>query len=136
MADCDAWLCIQFRDALAGYTTTTESPFVGTGPRSPESLRYFVRFTLANELGEMLGRCKSLFLRPGVVLLCLYELIRRGHEAFAGKGEAEELRQQMKAKVEKWYPETEADVPLEERQGHMPPGQAGLEVRLVLEHVV
>ena len=141
----------QWRTAMRGYVSSFVMPWqdilrqlkaplseqdMEQIPRSPESLRYLVRFTLANELGEMLGRCKSLFLRPGVVLLCLYELIRRGHEAFAGKGEAEELRQQMKAKVERWYPETEADVPLEERQGHIPPGQAGLEVRLVLEHVV
>lgn len=51
-------------------------------PRSPDCLQYLVRFTLANELGPLLGQCRALMVRPGVVLLLLFELIHMGHEMF------------------------------------------------------
>ncbi|CAK9024343.1 ATP-dependent DNA helicase [Durusdinium trenchii] len=86
-------------------------------PRSPECLRYLVRFTLANELGPLVGQCEALLVRPGVVLLLLFELIHRGHEAFRGRGPAEALRQQMQSALDRHYPETEAHLPLEERRG-------------------
>ena len=91
-------------------------------PRSPECLRYLVRFTLANELGPLVGQCEALLVRPGVVLLLLYELIHRGHEAFRGRGPAEALRQRMQSALYRHYPETEARLPLEERRGSVPAG--------------
>lgn len=111
-----------WQDILQQLTSPLSDKDMAEIPRSPECLRFLVRFTLANELGPMLGQCRALFLRPGVVLLCLFELIKMGHEAFAGQGDAAEIRRRMESNVERWYPETEAHIPLEERQGHIPAG--------------
>ena len=54
-------------------------------------------------------------------MLLLDYLIEQRHEVFVGKGSAEELRQRMRAAVAREYPEQEADIPEEERQGTMPP---------------
>ena len=92
-------------------------------PRSPECLRFLVRLTLANALGPLIGQCEALLVRPGVVLLLLYELIRTGHEAFRGRGPPEKLRQEVEEVMQQYYPEEEGHLPLEERRGRLPEGR-------------
>ena len=53
------------------------------------------------------------------MLLLLHWLIDRNHPVFKGKGTAVELKARMQAAVERAYPETEADVPREKREGHI-----------------
>ena len=54
------------------------------------------------------------------MLLLLHWLIDRNHPVFKGKGTCAELKARMQAAVEREYPETEADVPREKREGHIP----------------
>ena len=65
-------------------------------------------------------KLKDLKVRPFVVLLLLHWLIDRNHPVFKGKGTSADLKARMKAAVEREYPETEADVPHEKREGHIP----------------
>jgi len=127
----------RYRTAMRGYVNSFVMPWedilhqlgdtvseaeMRSLPRSPACLGYLIRFTLTNELGPLLGHCRSLMVRPGVVLLLIFELIRMGHETFRGQGEAHDLRQAIEAAMAEYYPETEANVPLEQRQGHIPHG--------------
>ena len=63
---------------------------------------------------------RQVYVRPFVLLLLLYQLIDQGHEVFLGKVSAAALKEKMRAAVEKEYPETEAHVPEERRQGSIP----------------
>ena len=47
--------------------------------------------------------------RPFVLVRLLDFLIDRNHEVFRGKGSAEELRQTMRAAVEREYPVSDED---------------------------
>ena len=70
---------------------------------------------------DLKKQLKQVHVRPFVLVLLLDYLIEQRHEVFVGKGSAEELRQRMRAAVAREYPEQEADIPEEERQGTMPP---------------
>jgi hypothetical protein len=69
---------------------------------------------------------KQVHVRPFVLIALLDFLIDRNHEAFRGKGSAEELRVRMRTAVAREYPETEANVPDNAKTGHIP--QSVLEV--------
>ena len=63
---------------------------------------------------------KQLHVRPYVLLLLLDYFIKQNHEVFRGKESPVELKQKLRVAVSREYPETEENVLLEEREGHIP----------------
>ena len=63
---------------------------------------------------------KQVHVRPFVVLMLLDFLIDRKHEVFSAKGSESLLKAQMREAMAREYPETEAHLPEEKRQGSMP----------------
>lgn len=63
---------------------------------------------------------KQLRICPHVVLQLIYHLVEQDHEVFRGEGASIELKAQMRAAVEREYPETDGHLPEEQRQGHVP----------------
>lgn len=90
-------------------------------PRPQECLKYMWRAHVKVAGVDLKKQLKQVHVRPFVLVLLLDYLIEQRHEVFVGKGSAEELRQRMRAAVAREYPEQEADIPEEERQGTMPP---------------
>ena len=89
-------------------------------PRSAECIKYMLRVHLKVGKVDFSRKLKQLHVRPFIVLQLLYYLIDQNHEVFRGKGTAIELKAQMRAAVEREYPETEAGKPESQRQGHIP----------------
>ena len=90
-------------------------------PRPQECLKYMWRAHVKVAGVDLKKQLKQVHVRPFVLVLLLDYLIEQRHEVFVGKGSAEELRQRMRAAVAREYPEQEADIPEEKRQGAMPP---------------
>ena len=89
-------------------------------PRTQESLQYFLRVHLRVQGVDMKKHLKLLHVRPHVLLHLLYALIQSKHEVFNGKGSAEKLKRRMQIAINREYPETEAHLPLEKRNSHLP----------------
>jgi len=95
-------------------------------PRPEECLKYLLRVHLNVNGLDFKKHLKQVHVRPFVLIALLDFLIDRNHEAFRGKGSAEELRVRMRTAVAREYPETELNVPDSEKTGHIP--QSILEV--------
>ena len=89
-------------------------------PRSSECLKYMLRVQLKVGNVDFTKKLKQLYIRPWMVLRLLYYLIEQNHQVFRGKGRAIELKERMRAAVEREYPETEGHLPEEQREGHIP----------------
>ena len=89
-------------------------------PRPAECLKYILKVHLNVAGLDLKKTLKQLYVRPYVLVQLLYVLIDNGHEVFRGKGCAEALKEQMRAAVEREYPETEGHLPEGERQGAPP----------------
>ena len=89
-------------------------------PRSAECIKYMLRVHLKVGKVDFSRKLKQLHVRPFIVLQLLHYLIDQNHEVFRGKGTAIELKAQMRAAVEREYPETEAGKSESQRQGHIP----------------
>ena len=89
-------------------------------PRAQECLKYFLRVHLTVNGLDYKRHLKQLHVRPHVLLALLYFLIDRNHEAFRGKGSAQELYEKMREAVEREYPDHEQNKPEEDREGHIP----------------
>ena len=125
----------QFRTLVRGYPVSFQMPWedilqdlmkncadkdLEEIPRPQECLKYILRLHLHIDQLDMNKYLKQVHVRPFVLLLLLYALIDSGHEVFRGKGSVDTLKSRMRAAVEKEYPETEADVPQEQRKGAIP----------------
>ena len=89
-------------------------------PRSSECLKYMLRVQLKVGNVDFTKKLKQLYIRPWMVLRLLYYLIEQNHQVFRGKGRAIELKERMRAAVEREYPEHQGHLPEEEREGHIP----------------
>ena len=89
-------------------------------PRAQECLKYFLRVHLTVNGLDYRRHLKQLHVRPHVLLARLYFLIDRNHEAFRGKGSAQELYDKMREAVEREYPDHEQHKPEEDRERHIP----------------
>ena len=96
---------------------------LGKIPRKPECLKYMLRVHLRVDRQSMDKVLKQLTLRPYIILLLLNHLIDHNHEAFRGRGTAQQLRAQMRAAVERDYAVAAAEhgKPTEEQEYVMPP---------------
>ena len=56
-----------------------------------------------------------------MLIMLMDALIEQEHEVFRGKGTASFLRAKIRRAIEREYPETEADIPEDQRRGHIPP---------------
>ena len=90
-------------------------------PHPEDCLKYMLRVVLKVNAMSFKKHLKQLMVRPYVLIALLDFLIDRNHEVFRGKGSAQDLRAKMRSAVQREYPETEADKPESERQGHIPP---------------
>ena len=95
-------------------------------PRPEECLKYLLRVHLNVNGLDFKKHLKQVHVRPFVLIALLDFLIDRNHEVFRGKGSAEELRIRMRTTVAREYPETESNVPDNDKTGHIP--QSVLEV--------
>ena len=84
-------------------------------PRDPECLKYLVRLHLKVAHNDMHEKLRQVHLRPHILLLLLKELIDRRHPVFDGCGSAAMLRQRMERLVNERYPDTELDMPEDEK---------------------
>ena len=89
-------------------------------PRPEECLKYMLRVHLSVNGLDFKKHLKQVHVRPFVLIHLLDFLIDRNHEVFRGKGSAEELRTQMRAAVQREYPEQEGSKPEEDREGTIP----------------
>ena len=89
-------------------------------PLPQECVKYMLRVHLQVRGIDLNKHLKQIMVRPYVLVALLNYLIEQNHEVFRGKASAEELREQMRKKVEKEYPETEANTPQAERTGAIP----------------
>ena len=80
-------------------------------PRKAECLKYMLRVHLRVGRRDMESALRQLAVRPYVLLQLLYFLIDHNHVVFRGRGNAQQLRQEMQAAVDREYP-----VPLEEQK--------------------
>ena len=127
----------QFRTAVRGHCFSFQVPWeeilqclkntvdditVSGLPRDEECLKYLLRLHIKVAGEDFTKNLKQVHLRPFVLVLLLHDLIEHKHEAFAGKGSAETLKQRMRKAVEQKYPEREGHLPESERQGFIPPG--------------
>jgi hypothetical protein len=95
-------------------------------PRSSDTIKYILRVHL--KLGRIdfakkfkqMKASKQLRVRPCIVLRLLHWLIDQNHPVFRDEGSAVRLKQQMDAAVAREYPEKEAHLAEEEREGHIP----------------
>ena len=68
-------------------------------PHGEDTLRYFLRVHLNVAGQDFTQYLKQVQVRPWIVLKLLYFLIEHDHVASRGRGAAESLRRQMRAKV-------------------------------------
>ena len=90
-------------------------------PRDEECLSYMCRIQLKVAGRDFHQHLKQVCLRPFVLVLLLYELIENGHPALSDSLPAAVLKERVVKAVEEKYPEHEAHLPLEQRQGRIPP---------------
>ena len=89
-------------------------------PRPSCCLKYLLRVHLNVAGHDMEKHIRGLRVRPFVLVKLLCFLIDREHEAFQGKGSAQELKEKMRRAVEAEYPETESQLPEDQREGEVP----------------
>ena len=90
-------------------------------PHDEECLKYMLSVHLKVAGRDFHQHLKQVHLRPFVLVLLLCELIDRGHPVFDHSMPAQQLKEAVKRQVAERYPETESEVPQEERRGHIPP---------------
>ena len=116
--------CYSFRmpweDILESLEENISSDMVNI-PRDEECVKYMLRLHLKIGGVDVTQHLRQVHVRPFVLLLLLDYLIDQNHEVFHGKGKAQLLKQKMRDKVNFEYPETEGHLPLEERNGALPP---------------
>jgi len=89
-------------------------------PHSEECLKYMLRVHLRVRGMSFKRHLKQVMVRPFVLVALLDFLIDRNHEVFRGKGSAQQLREKVRATVEREYPETEGHKAESERIGSIP----------------
>ena len=90
-------------------------------PHAPETLARLVQFHLHIGNGvEMSKWLPGTRLRPFVVMKLLEHLLETRHPWLEGV-DKEDLRRKFQTRLEKLYPETEADLPYAQRDGQTPP---------------
>jgi hypothetical protein len=109
-----------WEDILENLQETCQDEDLTQLPRQPECLKYMLRLHLRVGGVDFAKHLKQVHVRPFVVLKLLHFLIDRGHEVFIGKGSAAALKERMRFAVAARYPETEAHLPEERRQGAIP----------------
>ena len=90
-------------------------------PREDQCLKYLLRLHLKVAGEDFHQHLKQVHLRPFVLVCLLHEMIDRQHEVFRNKGTATALKARMTARVAERYPETEPNIPEQERNGSIPP---------------
>ena len=90
-------------------------------PHDEECLTYMLSVHLKVAGRDFHQHLKQVHLRPFVLVLLLCDLIDRGHPVFDHSLSAQVLKAAVKQQVEARYPETEAHLPEDERNGHIPP---------------
>ena len=73
-------------------------------PRKAECLKYILRVHLRIDKYSMEKVLRQLTVRPYVLLQLLYYLIDQNHAVFRGRGSAQQLRERMRAAVQREYP--------------------------------
>ena len=110
-----------WEDILESLRDNCDSSDLAHLPREEECLKYMLRLHLKVGGIDFSKHLRQVHVRPFVLILLLNHLIDQGHEVFRGKGAPETLKQKMRAAVDKHYPEREAHLPEDERQGVLPP---------------
>jgi hypothetical protein len=89
--------------------------------RDDECLSYMLGIHLKVAGLDFHQHLKQVRLRPFVLILLLNELIESGHPALSGSLPALVLKERVAKEVEEKYPEQETHLPVEARQGRIPP---------------
>ena len=109
-----------WQDILRSLHCNIDDDMLAALPRAESTLGYVLRVSLKVEHVDIRKYLKAVHVRPFVVLLLLHYLIDQEHEVFAGKGTVTVLKERMRLAVEREYPETEAETPIQDRVGHLP----------------
>ena len=109
-----------WQDILRSLQCNIDDDTLAALPRAESTLGYVLRVSLKVEHVDIRKYLKAVHVRPFVVLLLLHYLIDQEHEVFAGKGIVTALKERMRLAVEREYPETEAETPIQDRVGHLP----------------
>ena len=127
----------QYRTAVRGQAFTYIMPWeqivkslhqrVKSIPRDPECLKYMLRLHLKVAGMDFHNHLRQVHLRPAILVILLRELFSRKHEAFLQSAAAQQMNMdtstcELEEAVYKLYPETEGDIPLEQRKGSIPSG--------------
>ena len=85
-------------------------------PRPQECLKYMLRAHVRVAGRSFKKHLKEVHVRPFVLIMLMDALIEQEHEVFRGKGTASFLRAKIRRAIEREYPETEADIPEDQRR--------------------
>jgi hypothetical protein len=100
-------------------------------PRDPDELARFVKLHVKQGFDKAVPALEEVRVRTHVVLKIGRFLIKQRHESFRGNKTATDLLQRFEEKVQKFYPEQEANVAEVLRQGRVPgPVQEAMQATL------
>ena len=110
-----------WKDIMAALAHLHQEDTKSMLPHPPSVVARLVRLHIFGGKVDLSQYLKEVKLRSHVVLKLMLALVERHHPVFASQGDVTKIRLRLTNAMQERYPDTEAALPEEQRQGTIPP---------------